>query len=818
VARRFAFLAIAAAIAAFMGSALPARAASLSIAVSGNHLIDGTGQPVRLLGVNRSGTEYACVQWGGIFDGPSDDASVSAIASWHVNAVRVPLNEDCWLGINGEPVGTLTAAGYQQAIQQYVQILHNHGMYAILELHWSAPGTAKATGQQAMVDADHGAAFWSGVASAFKNDPAVLFDLYNEPQFISWPCWRDGTGCPVAWAVAGMQSLVSAVRATGATQPIMLGGVAYANDLSQWLAYEPTDSQHALIASDHTYNFNTCNTISCWNSTVAPVAAQVPVVAGEIGENDGGHGFIDSFMGWADPLGISYLAWTWDTWGCGGPVLISDYSGTPCQTFGSGYQAHLAQIVIPTPPGPPGGVTALAGNAAATVAWSPAAANGSPITSYAVTPWVNSVAQAATTVNGAITSAVITGLSNGTSYTFTVTATNAKGTGPASASSNSVTAGGGAYQSLSPARILDTRVGSGAPKQPIGPNSAINVQVTGVSGVPSTGVAAVVMNVTVTNTTAASYLTVWPAGLPRPTASNLNWPAGKTVPNLVEVGVGLNGQVSAYNAGGSTDLIFDVAGYVAVPPAGTNGLFNPVVPFRILDTRTGNGASQSHVGAGQSISVRVAGVLGSGVPATGVSAVVLNVTVTNPSAASYLTVWPSGTAMPLASNLNFLAGQTVPNRVIIGLGSSGSVSIYNAAGSADVIADVGGWFTDSANTAGGAVFVALSPSRILDTRTTQTPLAPGAMIALPVAGQGGVPTAMAKAVVLNVTVTNPSAPSYLTVWPDGTARPLASDLNYSAALTVANLVVVQVGGDGKLGVFNAAGSVDVIADVVGYYY
>ena len=442
--RRLTFLAIAAAIGASVWTALPARAATLSIAVSGNHLIDGTGQPVRLLGVNRSGTEYACVQWGGIFDGPSDDASVSAIASWHVNAVRVPLNEDCWLGINGEPVGGLTAAAYQQAIQQYVQTLHNHGMYAILELHWNAPGTAKATGQQAMVDADHGPAFWSGVASAFKSDPAVLFDLYNEPQFISWSCWRDGTGCPVSWAVAGMQSLVNTVRATGATQPIMLGGVAYANDLSQWLAYEPTDSQHALVASHHTYNFNTCNSISCWSTTVAPVAAQVPVVAGEIGEDDGAHGFIDSFMGWADPLGISYLAWTWDTWGCAaGAVLISDYAGTPCQTFGSGYQAHLAQLVVVTAPGAPGNVTALAGNSSATVSWSAAVANGSPIRTYTVTPWLNSVAQATTTVIGSPlpTSALVRGLSNGTTYTFTVTGTNAIGTGPASAASNPVTPG-----------------------------------------------------------------------------------------------------------------------------------------------------------------------------------------------------------------------------------------------------------------------------------------------------------------------------------------------------------------------------------------
>ena len=329
-------------------TALPTRAATLSIAVSGNHLVDAAGQPVQLRGVDRSGTEYGCVQWGGIFDGPSDDASVAAIAAWHTNAVRVPMNEDCWLGINGAPVNGLTVAQYQQGIVQYVQLLHSHGLYAILDLHWSAPGTSLASGQAEMADADHTPAFWTSVATTFKSDPAVLFDLYNEPEFISWSCWLSGTGCPVNWPVAGMQSLVTAVRNAGATQPIMVGGVAYANDLSQWLANEPADPQHALVASLHTYNFNTCNSVACWDSQVAPVAAQVPVVAGEIGEDDGGHSFIDSFMGWADPKGISYLAWTWDTWGCGNtPVLVLDYAGTPCQTFGAGYQAHLAQFALP---------------------------------------------------------------------------------------------------------------------------------------------------------------------------------------------------------------------------------------------------------------------------------------------------------------------------------------------------------------------------------------------------------------------------------------------------------------------------------------
>jgi endoglucanase len=98
-----------------------------------------------------------------------------------------------------------------------------------------------------------------------------------------------------------------------------------------------------LAAAFRNYNFTTCRDTACWDSQVAPVAAQVPLVTGEIGEDDGAVTYINAYMGWADPRGISYLAWTWDTWGCAnGPVLISDYSGTACPGYGAGYRAHLA--------------------------------------------------------------------------------------------------------------------------------------------------------------------------------------------------------------------------------------------------------------------------------------------------------------------------------------------------------------------------------------------------------------------------------------------------------------------------------------------
>jgi hypothetical protein len=369
----------------------------------------------------------------------------------------------------------------------------------------------------------------------------------------------------------------------------------------------------------------------------------------------------------------------------------------------------------------------------------------------------------------------------------------------------------GAYHPMTPIRILDTRNGS-----PLGAGQSIDVQITGQGGVPSTGVTAVVMNVTVTRTTASSYLTVYPAGTLRPVASNLNWVAGQTVPNLVEVAVGSGGQVTAYNLTGSVDVIFDVAGYVSTTAAGPDGLFNPLVPARILDTRT-----TTPMGPGQTLDVQVTGQ--GKVPSIGVSAVVLNVTVTNPSAAGYLTVFPSGTTRPIASDLNFVAGQTVPNRVIVKVGNNGMVSIFNFQGSVDVVADVGGWFVDAASnpSATGAAFNGLTPKRILDTRTAKGPVGAGGTITVQVASQGGVPPMTSPtppaAVVLNVTVTNTTAASYLTVWPDGTARPTASDLNWVAGQTVPNLVVVKLGANGMVDVYNLAGSTDVVIDVVGWY-
>ena len=322
--------------------------------VSGNRLVNAAGTAVQLVGVNRSGSEYACVQGWGFFDGPSDQASVNTIASWHANAVRIPLNEDCWLGMNGV-APAYSGTNYRNAIASYVQEVNAAGMVAVLDLHWGAPGTQLATGQEQMPDADHAPAFWTSVAGAYAHNPGVMFDLFNEPHDVSWSCWRDGCTLPNGTRVAGMQSLLNSVRSAGATQPVLAEGLNWGGDLSGWLADAPSDPDHALVASAHLYNFSACNTVTCWNSTIAPVAARVPVVTGELGETDCATGFINSYMPWADARGISYLAWSWDAgggWSCSsGPALLNSYDGTP-NTYGAGYKAHLATLASTPPPAP----------------------------------------------------------------------------------------------------------------------------------------------------------------------------------------------------------------------------------------------------------------------------------------------------------------------------------------------------------------------------------------------------------------------------------------------------------------------------------
>jgi endoglucanase len=363
------------------GSTVPLRR------VVGNRLVNASGQPVRLLGVDASGTEDSCVQgkkmagWG-----PFDPAEAKSIAAWHINAVRVPLDEDCWLGINGAPTD-FSAATYRAEITAWVGDLNAAGLVAILDLHWSAPGANEAVGQWPMPDAAHSVTFWTEVATTFRSNPSVAFDLFNEPYLgrgkptvADWLCWRNGCSssqdpCPngdpsacitgISYEVAGMQQLLDAVRAAGADQPVLIGGLNWAGDpcgvrdqggnggSCAWLTYEPTDPDDQLVVSFHTYNWTACITLSCWQASVNAVAQKVPVVTTELGEKDCSDAYVNRFLAWADRNGISYLAWSWqpppaNATGCGATNLdlLANWNGSANQSNPAAvaFKGNLAQL------------------------------------------------------------------------------------------------------------------------------------------------------------------------------------------------------------------------------------------------------------------------------------------------------------------------------------------------------------------------------------------------------------------------------------------------------------------------------------------
>jgi YVTN family beta-propeller protein len=424
------------------------------------------------------------------------------------------------------------------------------------------------------------------------------------------------------------------------------------------------------------------------------------------------------------------------------------------------------------------------------------------------------------------------------------------------------------YTPVSPTRICDTRpYGSGAQVQtqcnsgatstngPLSSGQTLNINVQGTFGtvtVPSTATA-VVLNVTVTGTTqAGGFLTVYPTGATQPNTSVINFGPNDTIANLVQVGVGQNGQVSIYNFNGSTNVIVDLEGYYA-PVSSSQGLFVPISPVRVCDTRSvANGSSigsnqcntgsNSTMTANSTLTVNVSGTGPGGtldqIP-SGAVAVVANITATNTTQpGGFLTAYPtpsgSGTA-PVASNLNFGPGISIANRVIVPIGQNGDINIYNFNGSTDVIVDINGYFTGPTATSGNS-FNPIVPTRICDTRpasgtsivsnqcdngvASSGSLGPQGTISVQVSNISTIPSG-ATAVVLNVTVTNTTSNGgFLTIYPkpaSGTTTPSNSDLNWSQGETIANQVVVEVGANDSINVFNSVGSTDLIIDIMGYY-
>ncbi len=327
---------------------------------------------------------------------------------------------------------------------------------------------------------------------------------------------------------------------------------------------------------------------------------------------------------------------------------------------------------------------------------------------------------------------------------------------------------------------------------------------------------AVVIGVTASGEAKSGFLTVYPDGTTRPNVSTVNFAAGQTIANQTTTLLGSNGSVDFYNgSAGPIDLIVDTYGTHAVAvPANT---YVPVSPVRVLDTRVGLGAAAAPVAGGHTIGVG----MGAAVPLNA-NSVIVNVTTTNAKSAGYLKAYESGVAVTPASASNWAAGGTVSNLVVVPLGADGKINLFNGGtGSADFITDVVGFY---ANGGTQALYLPSSPARVLDTRNgtgtgVTAKIGAGQTITLHLTGANGVAAVGTKAVSLNLTALNGGGSGWLTLYPDGATRPVASSLNYVAGNAIANATIMPVGADGSVQIYNGGTTaVDVIADLTGSYY
>lgn len=366
------------------------------------------------------------------------------------------------------------------------------------------------------------------------------------------------------------------------------------------------------------------------------------------------------------------------------------------------------------------------------------------------------------------------------------------------------------YVPVEPTRLLDTRVGNGSPGAcRVGAGDRLDLQVTGRGPIPSSGVAAVALNITATDALGNTWVSAYPAGGSFSGTSSINARLDQTRAALVVVPVGAAGRVSLLSGYGATHLVADVVGYYPTA-AGAGQSYVDAPPRRIFDTR---GDTAMVKGTSRQVQVRGR----AGVPADA-TAVVMNVTVTSPATSGYVSVTPTAPSGRAAtSTVNFRPGQTVANRAFVPIGPDGTVSLYSL-GDTHVVLDVVGWFAPASKN--GTRYVPLTPNRVLDTRSSasalQTFSGTGDAQPFRIVGKGGVPEG-ATSVVVTLTGTKATHPTHVTASAGGAPTPKTSDLNLMPGEDAANLAVVPVGPDGTIVLRNNAGTADTVIDVLGYY-
>ncbi len=652
---------------------------------------------------------------------------------------------------------------------------------------------------------------------------------------VSYTGWQADSVSLIDSSLEAGNPVIAQVSLDGSMHFVLITGLGPGGAL--WIN-DPWYGDHTTFQSRYGNPATQIQSIRLYSGPAAPGAQLTSVTPGSPATVSSAAGSLGTDSNGAALLLLPYTTPT-SSWTQGSPVAASSWSPTqisftvPAGT-GPGY------LVVETSSGDPN-------------FWFPYTPQGAePVSVTSLTP-ASGPAAGGTVVTisgtGFVTPAAVDFGSQPAPLVQVVSTTEIQATSPAGAGPESVTVTDwlgaasspslfayplsdppGALTALTPARICDTRSGnpsqlSGAAAQCGGKTLQqgipLQVQVAGLGGVPQSGASAALLNVTVTDPTTSGYLTVYPAGEPAPLASNLDFTAGDTAANLVQVGLGLQGAVEVVTNAAAADVVIDVEGYVAAPTVAGLGLYQPLPsPTRVCDTRLGQTANQctgKTLGPNDTLQIQLTGL--AGVP-QGATAVAANVTVTDTTQPSYLTVYPGGT-MPTASNLNWAPGATVANLVIASLSGQGSLTAFNQEGSADVVVDVVGYYTAAGGS--GTEFNALTtPTRVCDTRASQPTnqctgktLSADSSITVQVAGLAGVPQT-ATAVVVNITATDTTAPSYLTVYPSGTL-PLASSLNWTAGETVPNLVVATLSSNGSFTVFNDQGTMDLVVDVLGWY-
>jgi hypothetical protein len=359
----------------------------LAIRVQGNSFVDSAGRTLQLRGVNFSGFESVAIQgWdpadpSGAQGGQAGGPDWTAIAGWRANIVRIPLNEASWLDYSCTDTDGVVhnpdpGNNYKSSVETQVAEANAVGLYVILDLHWAAPGTVCPMLQAQMADADHSLAFWTSVAGEFKSNPAVLFELFNEPFFDfefsgnDWSYMMLGTGGSFtgypatsnsgnwqdvkhAWPVASYQAMIDVVRATGASNVVLVGTMQYDQDFSSWLSYRPSDPLGQMAAAWHAYpTFGTSwGTAAYAQPNFSPGiftevqnirAAGIPVIATETGDQDSpgtvGAPLVSTVTSFADQNGVSVVGWAWDVWSESSNVLIVSADGTPTDGYGQFFQ------------------------------------------------------------------------------------------------------------------------------------------------------------------------------------------------------------------------------------------------------------------------------------------------------------------------------------------------------------------------------------------------------------------------------------------------------------------------------------------------